>query len=303
MKKLNHILVAIDYSENSKNALREASRIANKSNGRLICLHVIDEDIAEVFRSKNKLDEPGVIEVATNNLEAFVGDTIGSGHDVEWRVAIGYPFKEIVDTLNSTGANLLVLGSHGLSSDSPNKVGTLAKRCVRKAPSDVLLVRERQEDPFRCILACVDFSENSIKAAYDAAQLAVQDKATLELLHIFPTPPNLYPDALGFGSVLPRIETSEILAGIRKRLESLADEISAATDACEIRATVEECGSINIGIEQRIKETGADLVVSGTRGRTGLKSLLLGTNAENIIHNSSCSTLSVKPEGFHYEVS
>ena len=73
MKKLNHILVGIDYSGNSKNALREASRIANKSNGRLICLHVIDEDVAEVFRSKNMLNESGVLEVAKNNLEAFVG--------------------------------------------------------------------------------------------------------------------------------------------------------------------------------------------------------------------------------------
>ena len=47
---------------------------------------------------------------------------------------------------------------------------------------------------------------------------------------------------------------------------------------------------------------GADLVVVGTRGRTGMKAVLLGTVAERIVRESPCSVLAVKPDGFKYEI-
>ncbi|MGK0188457.1 MAG: nucleotide-binding universal stress UspA family protein, partial [Verrucomicrobiales bacterium] len=51
-----------------------------------------------------------------------------------------------------------------------------------------------------------------------------------------------------------------------------------------------------------LTECSADLVVLGTRGRTGFKSLLMGTTAEKLIHETPCSALAVKPKGFHFEI-
>ena len=48
------------------------------------------------------------------------------------------------------------------------------------------------------------------------------------------------------------------------------------------------------------KTSGADLLVLGTRGRTKLKRLLLGTIAESIVRESTCSLLAIKPAGFDY---
>ena len=56
------------------------------------------------------------------------------------------------------------------------------------------------------------------------------------------------------------------------------------------------------GIVQFIGDSDADLVVVGTRGRTGMKAILLGTVAERIVRESPCSVLAVKPEDFKYDI-
>ena len=75
-------------------------------------------------------------------------------------------------------------------------------------PVDVLLVRERENAPFRNILACVDFSENSIRAAYHAAAIAEQDKAAIELLHVYRTPVYTAPDAGIYAPIMPPIQSA-----------------------------------------------------------------------------------------------
>jgi nucleotide-binding universal stress UspA family protein len=55
------------------------------------------------------------------------------------------------------------------------------------------------------------------------------------------------------------------------------------------------------GIVQFVEESAADLVVVGTRGRTGLRAVLLGSLAERIVRESPCSVRTVKPNGFKYD--
>ena len=55
-----------------------------------------------------------------------------------------------------------------------------------------------------------------------------------------------------------------------------------------------------VAIDDFIEESGVDLVVINTRGRTGLKMILMRTIAEHIIRTSPCSVLVLKPEEFEY---
>lgn len=301
MEYKNCILVGIDYSSNSKNALQEAARIANWNNTALCCLHVIEEEIIDSFRDTESFDEPAVLQAALTRLEEYVAEVLGAGREIHCRVEIGHAFKELVSAINASGSRLLVLGSHGLGKSDPKRTGTFASRCVRKAPVDVLLVRERQSDPFSNIVACIDFSENSIRSAYRAAEIASQDKSALELLHIYRSPIAAAADVGGFGPMLPPTDNTEIIAGLRDRLEGIADEIGSEC-GIEIRTKVVERAGVGGGITDYLDQVNADLAVMGTRGRTGLKRLLLGTTAERVVHDSRCSTLAVKPEGFEYSI-
>ena len=68
-------------------------------------------------------------------------------------------------------ADLLVLGSHGLTVDS-HSIGNIASKCVRKAPLPVLLVRDTHHGAFRKVVAGVDFSDTSFTALREAALIA-----------------------------------------------------------------------------------------------------------------------------------
>ncbi|MDA0814338.1 MAG: universal stress protein [Verrucomicrobia bacterium] len=302
MKNLKRILVGIDYSDCSENALCEAARLANQSDGKLICLHVFDDEVLEEFQRYESFDRPAVIEEAQRRLETFVADKLGAGHDIECVVRVGHPFKELLHGVSDWKADLLVLGSRGFNQRDERRTGVFASRCIRKAPVAVMLVRKHQRDPFTRVVACVDFSATSDRAIVHALEIAEQSGSKLELLHVFMSPLMIASDAYGFGPTLPPIDTAETKRILEDRLNSLADRLGADFPKVEITTQVQEGASIARTIVERLEECGADLVVLGTRGRTGLKSLLMGTTAEKLIHETPCSALAIKPEGFHYEV-
>ena len=302
MDPLKSILVGVDYSDCSKNALKEASRIAAWHQAKLVCLHVFEEEIMNDFNNHYEIDREQVLKDAGEHLERHVAGIVGDS-DFETKVVIGYPFKEILDEVESSKADLLVLGSRGHRQTDARKTGVFATKCIRKAPVEVLLVRQQQDGPFHTIVACVDFSDTSKLAAERAVAIAKQDGASLELLHAFATP--FMPDgsSLGPSVFMTTLDTAPMIEAATKQLQEWADELAGdSPDKLDIKVTVQEGISTGNVIVNHLHETSADLAVLGTRGRTGLRKLLLGTTAERLIHEAPCSTLAVKPQGFEFEL-
>ncbi len=294
MKNIKTILVGIDYSENSRSALREASRIANWNNANLVCLHILEEDVMHALRLTEEFEENVIRQQAHERLENYVAETLAGGHDIDCRVHVGKPFQEVLAAIEFTDPELIVLGTHGLASNDPGHVGPLARRCVRRLPINVLLVQERQQEPFSRIVACIDFSDTSIKAAHLAAEIAAQDQGVLELLHIYRNAINAARDGGGFGPSLPEVDTTEIVRDLQEKLDDLAEELTEAHKGCEVRARVEEFSVVSKGIVRRLDELDAELAVIGTTGHGKLKEFFIGTTAERLIYRVPCSALAVK---------
>ena len=192
----------------------------------------------------------------------------------------------------------LVLGSHGLKTPYFEQVGALASRCIRQAPVEVLLIRDGQGKPFQSIGACVDFSENSIRAAHRAAEIALQDSAQLQLIHVF-RPASYKDSGIGWLSpTFPKTDEEKVTKEKEKELEKLRDELVSEHGLKNISYVVTKADNVAIGLYDMLRSIDADLVVLGTRGRTGLKGIFIGTTAESLIQTTPCSTLAVKPEDF-----
>ena len=141
------------------------------------------------------------------------------------------------------------------------------------------------------ILCPVDFSDLSLNALRFAVDLADKFQSELHLLHVFEG----Y-DAISLNPELAMSPMPEWLPKLRK----LCHEKLAALPSADLAA---RCPSIVRADRQgpaihEILDYAAhqkiDLIVLATHGRTGLKHLLMGSVAENVVRSAKCPVLTVR---------
>lgn len=142
--------------------------------------------------------------------------------------------------------------------------------------------------PLQHILVAVDFSETSDRARDYAFALARQAGASVELLHVFQWP--IYAGPL---------DTSEgpsarLIEDLQKQQEAalLQQERSSKDAQVHVRTTMRK-GIPHEAIVQQAQKSQANLIVMGTRGRTGLSHALLGSVAERVVRTSPIPVLTV----------
>lgn len=314
MDRLKSIVVGLDFSKHSENALAQAMRIAHWNRAKLHLIHVIQHmmvtDWAETYDvpEANLCDDlrnamqkqAGEVLVAARNLDAQASDASLPSVDTDVEVVIGNPFAYLLSRVRDLSADLLVLGSNG-SSDPARGPGGLATKCVRKAPTKVMLVRESTPEPFKRVVACVDFSDTSRLVVEQALRIARQDRATVDLLHAYQPPPgalHYMPPARQAASDLEQRYIDQCERRLRGFIEAFEPETRDLEAHTHLAGGLDEKQEIVRFVSSR----SADLVILGTRGRTELTGILIGTTAERIVRDAPCSVLAIKPEGFDYEV-
>jgi universal stress protein E len=290
MKTYQHILVGVDFSPGSRAALHAAARIASPGKTPLTVMHVIDPKLAESMKEAHHWTDLDLFQHVDQTVVDFVTDTGVAADHVRIELDIGHPFKALIGARHRLEADLMVLGTRG-SEHGPNDIGTVASKCMRKAPADVLLVREGTDGSFHHITVCVDLSETSAKAVTAARHLGELHGAMLDCLLINQSVLALNMDYNGFSPPLTPAD-SQGLAQWEHELDGfLRPLMRTAPSSLTWNAFVEH-----------MKITKTDLVVLGTRGKTNLRTLLIGTTAEKILTHAPCSVLTVKPEGFELPV-
>lgn len=143
------------------------------------------------------------------------------------------------------------------------------------------------------ILVPIDFSPNSKNALRIAAEIAVKNGATIELLHanvaaIYAVPLSEYASA----GVYAEDQTYDESAG--RLLERTKNELfeNPAFAKLKIDTRVEE-GYLHACIRNVAEEDEVDLVVMGTKGASGVNEFLVGSNTEKVIRTAPCPVLAV----------
>jgi nucleotide-binding universal stress UspA family protein len=303
MKRFHTLIAAVDFTSSCRNALREAVRIASATGTRVVAIHVMEEELANQLKKAMAASQATVRAEWETRLRKFVEDSdisasAGSagGAFVEMEVRIGHPFAELAEACRVHRADLLVMGVKGADGGA-HRVGVIAAKCVRKAPADVLLISDDARGPFRHLVTCVDFSDNSAKAVQYALEVARQDGASLDCVHVYQSALALSLDYGGLAAPMPVGADAETLEHWNRELENFIRPL-VDSDHASVPVTLRVIERVNIreAIVDHVNERQADLVVLGTRGKTGLRELLIGTTAEKVVANAPCSILAVKPD-------
>ena len=139
---------------------------------------------------------------------------------------------------------------------------------------------------YSTILHPTDGSEASAAAADHAIELAAANDATLRLLYVVDVSALAADD---FGTVL--------LDDLERSGQAALNDLAARAEAAGVECVaVVETGTPSREIVADAETSGADLVVMGTHGRTGLDRFLLGSVAERVVRTAGVPVLVVPPE-------
>lgn len=291
--RFQQIVVGVDFSPNSRQAIREAVRLRRDAHTGVVAVHIMEKSLVEDLKKHAKMTEEEIQRQAESRLAHWLAEILGSDHGVASEAVVGHPFEGIMSAVDRHQADLLVLGSRGLEAATGHP-GAVASKCIRKTPINVLLVRRAHDGPFRRVVACLEFTETSARALDCAMAVAAADSAICEALHIH------VPLVLGDLALDPfppsesvRLHDSRHLAA-REEFEAFLAEHGQPRDGATAIANFQTAASPTDGIIDHLRESKADLAVLGTRGRSGLRAFLLGTTAERLVHEAPCSLLVVK---------
>jgi nucleotide-binding universal stress UspA family protein len=140
----------------------------------------------------------------------------------------------------------------------------------------------------RKIIVGMDFSPAALAATHDAVELARHTGAELVLVHVGAVLDA--PMVEGPEGALPQWEQviRARLAEERRKLQELRDRL--AGQGVDVSTCVID-GFADSGLAQAAKEIGAELIVIGSHGHTGLRRFLLGSNTERVVRQAECSVL------------
>lgn len=305
MITLNNIYAAVDLSKSSKEVLAHAARLATLDGGSLHVIHVIDElvlqDLHEAVGDPLDRLREETMEGAQVALQGLLGDANLDPGAVDVQIAVGAPIAEILRRFSEGAGDLLVVARNG-ASDPRRGPGPSAMRCARKAAGAVLVVYPGRQGPFRRIVAGVDFSENSQRALGAALSLARHDKATVTAIHAYSGPWHRlhYRTATREADPQFRLQYRQVL---ETRLRQFAEAAGGGVGrGARLEMIVDDCPDAAQSLVTTARTWGADLMVVGTQGRTGLPRLLMGSTAERVLQEATCSVLVVKLAGFTYDL-
>lgn len=271
------IICPVDFGELSAYALRHANLLAGCRNAQVIAIYANWFE-APAYFTAGRVEElqkqfREALGEAERSLKAFVDSTLGeSGDKVEARVVEALPADGILGLAASTGADLIVMGTHGRTGVNRWMLGSVTERILRESPVPLLTVRAAPRGPVRRILSPIDGTEASRNAFRLAAGLGVCFDAEITAVYVHES-------------------------GSAQSAPDLCNWIPVeARQRCNIRELVRH-GDPAEEIVALASEQAFDLLAIGAPHRRFFEGLVLGTTTLRAVRHAPCPVLTVSGPG------
>jgi nucleotide-binding universal stress UspA family protein len=259
------ILVPTDFSEPASHALRYASALAERFGAHLLVIHA-DYFAPPMDFSAGAFDysRQAIIEATREALQTHAEEHLAAAVPFDIRVIVGGPIEAIGAQVRESGANLVVMGTHGRTGVSRLLFGSVTESVMRTCSAPVIAVTPGALESAHVekVVCPVSFTETSREALRRAAALVDNRRSPLVLVFSHTD------DPLRVQQWVPR----------------------DLVDRCEMkRSSSAEAEEIVV----LAKTAGADLIALGVEPDRTVHETLLGTFAERIVQHSRCAVLTV----------
>lgn len=277
MKK---ILIPIDFSDFSENALEVAANLAKKFEADLVVLHMLG--LSEAIFTKDEAQEfmeaQYYLKLAKKRFDAFLDKPYLKGVKINETVQNYKNFNEINNIVKEQDIDFVVMGSHGTSGMSELFVGSNTEKVVRTCDVPVLVVKKKRKDyKFEHAIFASDFEVENVSAYHKATEFFNKLGAHIHLVYV--NRPNQY-----FKSSKEIKKQIDLFMSVANH----SDQMSSQTVKILNDYSIEE------GIYNYAKNINASILALPTHGRKGLAHFFKGSVGEDIANHANLPVITFK---------
>ncbi len=239
--------------------------------------------------------EAQVAAVQQEHVDEAVQRLQGDGRTVDGAVLRGRSATALVDEATRFRADLVIVGSRGHGPIASLVLGSVSSEVVDLAPCPVLVART---PAIAGVVLGTDGSEPSMAGVEVLAGWPIFERVAIRVVSVAhvvaPWRTGIAPTMYAQVAEAYAEDLEHARAEHARIAQAAAERLRAAGRTVETSAPTGDAAAEIIAAAER---AGADLVVIGSRGRTGVARLVLGSVARNVLHGSRASVLVVHAAG------
>jgi nucleotide-binding universal stress UspA family protein len=288
------IVCAIDGYRYSQWALDWLRRTHAHRNGSLLLVHAVDMTQFKTFPKLDQKSRSALVKVLDVSLEAAARllesaelKAAKTWDHVRAKLLRGRPAEAIAHSGKRERADLLVMGSRGVTEFQPMLLGSVSRKVLLQAPCPVLLVKKPARALKRIVLG-TDGSVESWKAVAWLEQLPETIRPSVTVASVIPPLP-----LEGVRIPAGALAISDQVEGLlRREVQKLASRVAGTLRKAGFSAkeTV-MAGHPGGKLVELARRERADLVVVGSRSGQSAHEYFLGSIADTVVKHAPCSVL------------
>lgn len=291
------IVIAVDGSDEAKEAARRGLELAHVFGASVDVLHVVERKALQLTTTadeRKRLRERG--QAVLTEIEQLASDF---GQPIRTELREGKPAVEVSDFASEQDADLIVVGRQGVTGLGKRLLGGVTEQVLHRSDVPVFVVPDSTQESvtpnsYTRLLLPTDGSENAESAARHGVTIARQYGAAIHVLNVV--------DLQAAGGVfsagglekefVDRLESRgrEAVQRVERDVRKTASDLEVETAV--VRTTSFE--GVDAEIREYIAEHEIDVVVMGSHGRSNLKRQLLGSVASTVLRTVDVPVLVVK---------
>lgn len=271
--RFERFLVASDRSEFSAAAVREAMGMAAKCGAEVHIMSLVATDVVHAAMGESLLKQE--MENAQAHLDELKAQAEALNVKCETHLIDGTSVTdEIVELADRIKADIIVMGRRGRRGLARMMLGYATATVIGNAHCSVLVVPRAAKITGRHIILATDGSRPAEAATITGSRLAQFCKTPITVVSV--TTPSHGPE-----------RRTEAEQAVQRTLAHMKEEGVNATGKVPH-------GRPDDVVVSLAREENADLIITGSHGRTGLDRVLLGSTTERILNETFCAVLVVK---------
>lgn len=238
-----------------------------------------------------------VHEKAADQMTALVIEAGSAGIKAREVRTAGKSWIELLREVVSGDYDLLIVGSQKQQALGRLLLGNTGRRLVRKCPCPVWVTSPMEDGQVQNILVPTDLSETATESLRLAGSLARQLQSELHVLHALEY--HFQPQMRDLIVSLDEVDKyrSKMRSDAERELNDVVSQCGLG-DVIPLAHRHIAVGPPHTMIHEAVTELSVDLVVMNTLGRSGVRGMLIGNTAEQVLAKLTCSLLAIKPAGF-----